>query len=325
LKAKELPREVIDRLPKGLIFLCYRGSDSHGLKLPSDDPHSTDDTDLIGVYIENDSFYLGFGGKDSKEFWVGEYDVVLYEIRKFFHLLLKQNPNVLGTLWIDEKYVLLGRPDWYRIKDKRSMFASRATYHSFANYANSQLRRMTRQAKQTPQVKRELRLINEEIAWKEAFTGERGERTWLIHKYKDLSVKKLRERRNELRGESGYMGQKRRHLVQKYGYDCKNAAHLIRLLHMAVEFLQTGEMHVDRTHIDRDELLEVKTGQWPLEKVKEEAEKWFELAHDAYEKSTLPDQPDREGAEERLIDILWSHLLEKRSEVSFLQGYEDGF
>jgi len=32
----------------------------------------------------------------------------------------------------------------------------------------------------------------------------------------------------------GYMGDKRKKLVSKYGYDCKNAAHLIRLLNMGI-------------------------------------------------------------------------------------------
>lgn len=41
----------------------------------------------------------------------------------------------------------------------------------------------------------------------------------------------------------GYMGEKRKALVNKYGYDTKSVAHLIRLLRMGVEFLTTGEMH----------------------------------------------------------------------------------
>ena len=35
----------------------------------------------------------------------------------------------------------------------------------------------------------------------------------------------------------GYMGAKRKELVAKHGYDTKNAAHLIRLLRMGIEFM----------------------------------------------------------------------------------------
>ncbi len=44
----------------------------------------------------------------------------------------------------------------------------------------------------------------------------------------------------------GYMGPKRRSLVGRFGYDCKNASHLIRLLRQCIEFLDTGELQVRR-------------------------------------------------------------------------------
>ena len=44
----------------------------------------------------------------------------------------------------------------------------------------------------------------------------------------------------------GYMGDKRKGLVQKHGYDTKNASHLIRLLKMGIEFLNEGQLYVFR-------------------------------------------------------------------------------
>lgn len=88
----------------------------------------------------------------------------------------------------------------------------------------------------------------------------------------------------------GYMGEKRKQLVDKFGYDCKNAQHLIRLLRQGIEFLKTGELIVERP--DAAELIQIKTGQWTIEKVKREANKLFADMEDAYAKSTLPDKPD---------------------------------
>lgn len=51
------------------------------------------------------------------------------------------------------------------------------------------------------------------------------------------------------------MGQKRRELVRRVGYDAKNAAHLIRLLRMGIEFLTEGTLHVERA--DATELLDI--------------------------------------------------------------------
>lgn len=56
------------------------------------------------------------------------------------------------------------------------------------------------------------------------------------------------------------MGEKRRRNVKRFGYDVKHGAHAIRPLRMGVEFLRTGEFHVDRTGIDAEELKEIKRG-----------------------------------------------------------------
>lgn len=100
----------------------------------------------------------------------------------------------------------------------------------------------------------------------------------------------------------GYMGEKRKQLVEKFGYDTKNAAHLIRLLRMGIEFLNEGILHVERE--DAIELLEIKNGEWKLEKVKIEADKLFSLAQEAYERSTLPDEPDYKSANALVMNIV---------------------
>lgn len=42
------------------------------------------------------------------------------------------------------------------------------------------------------------------------------------------------------------LGAKRRALIEQHGYDVKNAAHLIRILKMGIEFLSQGKIYVDR-------------------------------------------------------------------------------
>lgn len=101
---------------------------------------------------------------------------------------------------------------------------------------------------------------------------------------------------------NGYMGEKRKALVQKFGYDCKNAAHLIRLLRMGIEFLVEGVLFVERK--DAPQLVSIKKGEWTLEQVKKEAERLFVQAEEAYMRSTLPDKPDRDAAEKLVMDII---------------------
>ncbi len=102
--------------------------------------------------------------------------------------------------------------------------------------------------------------------------------------------------------EDAYMGEKRRTLIRKFGYDTKNAAHLIRLLRMGIEFMTEGELHVKRQ--DATQLLEIKHGEWSLEKVKSEADRLFALAEESYIRSTLPIDIDKEKVNKVLTDIL---------------------
>jgi predicted nucleotidyltransferase len=98
----------------------------------------------------------------------------------------------------------------------------------------------------------------------------------------------------------GYMGAKRKSLVEKFGYDCKNGAHAIRLLRMGTEFLETGVLRVYRTD-DAEEIREIKSGKWTLDEVKAEAWKLLFKAKTALDGSSLPDEPDCKAAEELLI------------------------
>jgi hypothetical protein len=107
----------------------------------------------------------------------------------------------------------------------------------------------------------------------------------------------------------GYMGQKRKQLVERFGYDTKNAAHLIRLLRMAIEFLNESVFYVQRES-DATQLLDIKMGKWTLEQVKAEADRLFQRAEAAYDKSTLPAQPDMAKINELTVSIVSRHFAD---------------
>lgn len=104
---------------------------------------------------------------------------------------------------------------------------------------------------------------------------------------------------------AGYMGEKRKRIVAKYGYDIKNAAHLIRLLHMCIDFLETGQYVVERP--EKDRLIDIKSGKWSLYEIKKEAERLFKLSDEKFETCTLPDYPEWDAAEKLLIEIIYSY------------------
>lgn len=102
----------------------------------------------------------------------------------------------------------------------------------------------------------------------------------------------------------GYMGEKRKQLVAKHGYDTKNAAHLIRLLRMGIEFLRDGELIVDRGNYDAPELLAIKHGEWTLERIKAEAARLFTRAEEAYDRSMLPARPDLNAINRLCVEVV---------------------
>lgn len=105
----------------------------------------------------------------------------------------------------------------------------------------------------------------------------------------------------------GYMGEKRKKLVKEFGYDTKNASHLVRLLKMCIEFLNEGRLYVRRQK-DREQLLSIKRGEWSLEEVEKEAGRLFKLVEVAYMKSKLPEHLDEGKINKLCVEILREHF-----------------
>lgn len=97
-------------------------------------------------------------------------------------------------------------------------------------------------------------------------------------------------------------------MIRKHSYDVKNAAHLIRLMRMCIDFLSTGEYRVDRTGIDADIIMSIKRGEWSLEKVKQVADNHFNVAEARLANSKLPDAPDYDRANTLVRNILEEHF-----------------
>lgn len=87
------------------------------------------------------------------------------------------------------------------------------------------------------------------------------------------------------------------------GYDTKNAMHLIRLLHCGCELLKTGEYPVWVTwEAGRGELLAIRHGEWKMFEVINEAQALFNRMDELLKTTELPDEPDREWAEQFLCE-----------------------
>lgn len=301
--------------PPNTFFLGYRGSIAHGMYVPPTNPDSIDDIDLMGFVFGDARSYFGlheWGQRGTREIKQGRYDVVLYEARKAVSLLLQGNPNIMSMLWLQPKHILIQTGASRALLEARSAFVGKHVYNAFAGYAYQQL---TKMETRDPADLRTYLALTAEAKFRGIHPNHKGERIEYPDDY-DLESGEARNahahgddsliqqlRHYMKKGENlGYMGDKRKQFVLRNGYDSKNAAHLVRLLRMCIEFMRTGEMTVERP--DAAELLDIKAGRWKLEDIKQLSDSLFAEAKAAKNDSKLPDEPDYDRAERLLVSIV---------------------
>jgi predicted nucleotidyltransferase len=151
-------------------------------------------------------------------------------------------------------------------------------------------------------------------------SGELTEQHWsVIQKALDASDEfiafMMREKSylNELEEWNSYeswkntRNDKRQALEAKFGYDTKHASHLVRLMRMGMEILETGKVHVFRE--DREELKAIRNGAWTYEEVVDYADKCEERLNELYKTSKLPHNPDRHFLDKLCQDLVKGYVF----------------
>jgi predicted nucleotidyltransferase len=85
------------------------------------------------------------------------------------------------------------------------------------------------------------------------------------------------------------------------GIDWKALSHAVRVNSEALELLATNYITFPRP--DRELLLKIKLGQLPYEEVAEKIEQGLADLYIAHERSTLRDEPDKDWADDLVVDI----------------------
>ena len=84
-------------------------------------------------------------------------------------------------------------------------------------------------------------------------------------------------------------------------YDSKNLMHTFRLLDMAEEIAREGTIKVRRPN--REFLMKIRAGEFEYDDLIKRAEEKVEAIREAFEQSSLRENPDREKLEQALIEI----------------------
>ena len=104
---------------------------------------------------------------------------------------------------------------------------------------------------------------------------------------------------------SGYVLSQFRRMKNAYEktgkYKNKHAMHLVRLLYSGIGALKTGEIMVDVSQ-HREQLLEIRNGKFSFEEIRQIALELDRQFQDAFDHTSLPDQPDFALVDQMLIE-----------------------
>lgn len=107
---------------------------------------------------------------------------------------------------------------------------------------------------------------------------------------------------------SGKKGQ-RPEYIGKYGYDTKAAMHGLRLLYECLELMAHKRITLPRP--EKDLLIEVRSGEWPLDRVLAHAKNLAGEVEKAVAASPLPESVDRAAISSLVAQVhleFWKHL-----------------
>lgn len=122
---------MTDWLEKSTIYLTKHGSHSYGLNTP------TSDLDIKGICIPPIDYY--FGAKKFAQAETKEPDSVIYEFKKFLHLVEQCNPNIIEVLWTDDSDVIKMTPLGEKFRSYRDIFVTKRVRSTFGGFAHGAL------------------------------------------------------------------------------------------------------------------------------------------------------------------------------------------
>ncbi|TNE49730.1 MAG: hypothetical protein EP343_10690 [Deltaproteobacteria bacterium] len=102
-----------------------------------------------------------------------------------------------------------------------------------------------------------------------------------------------------------HRNEERAALEKSYGYDCKHAMHLVRLLFSVEEILTTGDLSVRHPHAEL--LRDVRSGAWSYDELMDWATQQEAKIHELSKSKPLPRSPDRDAIDQLVTDMILTH------------------
>ena len=301
------------------IYLVKHGSHAYGTNTP------TSDIDYKGVCVPLKSIIMGFSqGFEQYERYASkghDCDITVYSLQKFMKLARDCNPNIVECLFVDDADICLCTPEGSRLRENRNLFLSKKIKFTFSGYAYSQIKRIESHRKwllnpPTHVPTRDEYGLPEQMKFRKddfgAFNALLDAGAELPEHVASI-LNKEKQYQSAMQNFKQYetwkseRNKERAQLEAKFGFDTKHGAHLIRLMRMCCEILETGNVLVRRP--DADELLAIRRGERSYEDILREANELERRSEVLYETSTLPHHPDENELNNLCVEIIEDYLF----------------
>ena len=309
-----------EQLNNNIILLTLGGSHAYGTCAD----YNNSDVDIRGITLNTPKEILTMSFKD-KPFEDKNTDTVIYPLVQIIQLLSNANPNVIEMLGCESDHYFILKDEGKLLKDNIEVFLSKRVIQSFGGYASSQLRRLQNALARDsyPQVEKEQHIMNsikrQLIHFKNHYTNFNPD---AINIYLDKSDKEefekemfidinlkhypLRDHKNIMSEMTNvirdYNKLNNRNKKKDQPHLLKHGMHLIRLLIMGSEILETKKVNTYRKN-ERELLLDIRNGKYSYDQIfmmVDEYESKFDYASNNTE---LPDKPDWNKINELTIEI----------------------
>jgi hypothetical protein len=123
-----------------LLFLHIGGSRLYGTNT------ETSDWDIRGITLAPKSYWVGAHKFEQAEAKVPELgmDIVIYDVRKWLHMAVNVNPNVIESLYVTPESPACVKQSWWwwKIRHFTLPLVSKRAHVGYHGYATSQLKKM---------------------------------------------------------------------------------------------------------------------------------------------------------------------------------------
>ena len=323
------------------ILRCYSGSHLHGTN------HELSDEDYFGIFLpstadvfslekEPDELRQSVKKSAGSRNTVGDVDLVLFNLRKFFKLAAEGQSNQLEMLFTPASLILKQSAEFKQISDNRTLFLSKAVEKPFYGFVKSQFNKSIGKSQNLDLIQRVLAAMSAEEAkltsgyfsssmkTSEFFDTETSDYATIgsCKIPKGLSdnetvVLEIAGRKFDLNSPIKNMKTALQGLEIKYGestrkakesglIDFKSLSHAIRLCEELIELLEDGHITLPRPNAEY--LLDLKLGKVEKDRAVQHLGDLQGAVPQVLQESAIPEVPDMSKVNQLYQSIMIRHF-----------------